>query len=216
MADLYDNESRWHGHPGSGKIRGRMIFTAENKYLPIVQRAADRYNVPASLIFAHMKEESTFDQNAYRPEPSLGTASYGLLQLLLPTAKSLDSRATPDALYDPEYNVNLGTALMAKNLIRYGGSLTDEAASYNAGTAWKNENGEYTNSKGDTKVNGYVNRIMRNYGYYQSWLDNGAKSFDITVFDVTTINPYLIGVFSVMALLTIMRARKTMEVRHGV
>ncbi len=193
-----------------------MIFTAENKYLPMVQRAADRYNVPASLILAHMKAESSFDPTAYREEPALGTASYGLLQLLLPTAKSLDPRATPDALFDPEYNVNLGTALMAKNLIRYGGNLSDEAASYNAGTAWKNESGQYTNSKGSTNVQGYVNKIMRNFDYYQSWLDNGAKSFDITVLDVTTINPYLIGVFSVMALLTIMRARKTMEVRHGV
>ncbi len=186
------------------------LFINESTYLPQVIAASQKWGVPEPLIFAHMAQESAFDPLAYRAEPTRGDASYGLLQLLLETAKLLDPNATPDLLYTPDYNIDLGTQLMAKNLARYGGDIESEAASYNAGTAFKNANGQFTNSQGSTNVQNYVNSVMNYYKYYQSWLGNGAQVIDLTTWDITHINPYLVGGFAVMALITMsMSAKKT-------
>lgn len=193
-----------------------MIFTQEQTILPIVNDAAQKYGVPSALILSHIKTESAFNPNAYRFESALNTASYGLLQILLTTAQSLDPAATPELLYDPSYNISLGTALMAKNLARYGGDISAEAASYNAGSAMIGANGEFVNSKGLNNVQKYVDKILNGYDYYSKWLGNGAQTIDLTVWDVSTINPYLMGTFAILALVTIYRATKNkkMEVQY--
>lgn len=164
-----------------------MIFTKELTYLPIVQAAAFKYNVPASLILGHIKQESGFDRNAYRNEPAISDASWGLMQILTKTAKGLDSSATATKLLDPEFNIDLGTRLIAQNLIRYGGDVKSEAAAYNAGTAYKDANGEYISKSGNTAVQGYVDKVYSNYEYYTKWLASGAKEIDLAM-----INPVLV------------------------
>lgn len=171
-----------------------MIFTKEIEILPLVQDAAIRYNVPPSLILGHIKQESNYDRNAYRNEPAIKDASYGLMQILVGTAKRLDSSATAVKLLDPAYNIDLGTQLIAQNLIRYGGDVKSEAAAYNAGTAYKDENGEYISKSGNTAVQGYVDKVYSNYQYYMKWLESGAKEFDITM-----INPMLAIGFIVLS-----------------
>ena len=163
-----------------------MIFSKELTYFPFAQKAAVKYNVPVSLILGHIKQESNFDPNAYRNEPAIKDASYGLMQILVGTARGMDSSSTAGKLLDPDYNVDLGTRLIAKNLIRYGGDVKSEAAAYNAGTAYKDASGNYISKSGNTAVQGYVDKVYSNYQYYMKWLASGAKEVDVTM-----INPVL-------------------------
>ena len=120
-----------------------MIFTVEQSYLPAVKAAANKYNVPEALILAHIKQESGYKPTAYRAEPAINDASYGMMQLLLKTAQSLDCSATVEKLYDPTYNIDLGTKYIAQNMVRYPNNIKAAIASYNAGSAYTDENGEY-------------------------------------------------------------------------
>lgn len=70
-------------------------------------------------ILAFITVESEFDTRAYRPEPTThwrddagivhtGTASYGLMQLLLPTARQEGYTGDPEGLYVASVNITLG------------------------------------------------------------------------------------------------------------
>jgi soluble lytic murein transglycosylase-like protein len=156
-----------------------LLYNKEQDILPLVQSKADAYGVEPALILAHIKQESAFNPKAYREEPTINDASTGLMQLLLGTAKTLDSNTTEEKLYDPEYNVDLGTRLIAKNLARYNGNLQDAIAAYNAGSARKNSDGLYSNSKGVPNVQRYVDKVYANYLDYTDWLSKGATLVDI-------------------------------------
>jgi soluble lytic murein transglycosylase-like protein len=153
------------------------LFTKEQAILPYVLQSAQQYNVPAALILGHIAQESNFKADAYRAEPSLNDGSTGLMQLLLQTAKSLDSGATQEKLYDPAYNITLGTAYIAKNMARYPGDIPSAIAAYNAGTAYKDSNGNYI-SKSGNDVQYYVNRVTNFYNKYTEWLAGGSKTIE--------------------------------------
>lgn len=85
------------------------------KYRPVVQRFAEQYKISPSLIFAIIRTESNFNPYAVSSVPA-----YGLMQLV-PTsggreayrrAKGKDVAPTRDYLFDPEHNVELGTAYL--------------------------------------------------------------------------------------------------------
>jgi soluble lytic murein transglycosylase-like protein len=175
-----------------------VIFNKELQYLPHIQAASAKYNVPVALILAHMKQESAFNPSAYRAEPAINDASTGLLQLLVKTAQGLDSSATHERLLDPAYNIDLGTKYMAQNLKRYNGNIQDEMASYNAGSVFKNSSGNYTNSVGSLNVQKYVDAVSLNYDDYSKWLAAGSSEVS-----VATVNPILLVTFGVMALAVI-------------
>ncbi|HEU4684575.1 MAG TPA: murein transglycosylase domain-containing protein [Nitrospira sp.] len=85
------------------------------KYRPLVQRFALAYNISPSLVFAIIRTESNFNPYAVSSVPA-----YGLMQLV-PTsggreayrrAKGQDVAPSRDYLFDPEHNVELGTAYL--------------------------------------------------------------------------------------------------------
>jgi soluble lytic murein transglycosylase len=80
---------------------------------PLVRRAVEQHGVDASLAYAVMREESAFDPNA------VSTASaYGLMQLIVPTAKTvarpLGLPHSPQALKKPSVNIQLGCRLLGQ------------------------------------------------------------------------------------------------------
>ena len=129
-------------------------------YDEIIQSAAKQYQIDPDLIRAIISVESNWDPNAYRAEPRISDASYGLMQLLLSTARSVSGNPslTTNQLIDPTLNISLGSQYL-RTLHNRHGSLTDAIASYNAGSPIKS---------GDRYVNqGYVDKVKLAYTYYQ-------------------------------------------------
>jgi len=63
-----------------------------------------------SEVMAFVQVESAFRPQSYRFEPRLGEASYGLMQVLQSTARSVMHDATMDGpkMYNPEFGLRVG------------------------------------------------------------------------------------------------------------
>jgi membrane-bound lytic murein transglycosylase C len=83
------------------------------KYSDIVQRASQRYDIPEDLIYAIIKTESSFN-----PYAVSWANAYGLMQVVPKTAgadvfklvKNKPGIPTPEYLFNPENNIDTGTA----------------------------------------------------------------------------------------------------------
>jgi len=99
----------------------------------LISKASVLYKVPESWIRAVIQTESSFDPEAFRPEASIGDASYGLMQLLYRTAKGLGYQGAATGLYDPETNIMLGTKLLGTLRSKYGDDFRRIYSAYNSG-----------------------------------------------------------------------------------
>ena len=86
--------------------------------------------VPPSLVWAVMRQESGFNPRATSP-----ARARGLLQLIDDTAKAVEKDLSLDAgdPYDPKHNIVLGTKYISNLLDRFKGQAPLAAAAYNAG-----------------------------------------------------------------------------------
>lgn len=83
------------------------------KYASLVRKYSKKYNVTESLIYGIIKTESSFNPFAVSHAPA-----YGLMQVVPSTAgrdvfekiKKSPGQPTPQNLYNPEYNIDIGTA----------------------------------------------------------------------------------------------------------
>lgn len=93
---------------------------------------------PADVL-AVIEVESGFNPMAYRAEPQIGDASYGLMQTLYSTACDRGYAGPPEGLYDPAVSVQVGMAQLRwcwdYLSSRRGGppSAAEWIGSYNAG-----------------------------------------------------------------------------------
>ena len=110
----------------------------DENYDEIISRAAERYSVPFEWLKAIIGTESSFNPRAYRAEPSINDASYGLMQLLVRTARSLGFDGTTEELFDPEVNIMLGAKLIGEELLpRCGATFEAVYSAYNSGSCGK-------------------------------------------------------------------------------
>jgi SLT domain-containing protein len=91
----------------------------------IFEAAAQKYNVPLSLLKAVAKQESDFDVNCVSY-----AGAQGLMQLMPSTARSL---GVTDA-FDAEQNVMAGAKYLSQKLKMYDGNVRLALAAYNAGS----------------------------------------------------------------------------------
>ena len=140
---------------------------------PIINEMSRKYNIEPALIRGIIKQESNWDVNASRFEAHKGDASWGLMQLMLATAKGVlnNPNLSTTQLTNPQLNIEAGTKLMAQNLARWG-NLPDAIAAYNAGSPRLNpKTGKYVNSD-------YVDKVLRNYNNYKTL---GTTAGDIVI-----------------------------------
>jgi soluble lytic murein transglycosylase len=132
--DLAVGLSDWLGRwpAGDWSLAWQMAFP--RPYRALVQREAKRSSVPESLVYAIMREESTFDPAAESP-----VKAYGLMQLMEPTAqrfaKPLGLPCDPSALKRPAVNVALGCRVLSDLSRVFSESPLLSIPGYNAGAA---------------------------------------------------------------------------------
>jgi soluble lytic murein transglycosylase len=142
------------------------------------ERRLDPYQV-AGLI----RQESVFN-----PRASSHANAYGLMQLLLPTAKTVarkygsTSPASISDLYNPALNIELGTAYMRDQLEKFG-RIEYMAVAYNAGPGrvapWRAslplEIDEFVEAIPFKETKGYVQGVIRNAAQYRRLYDENGN-----------------------------------------
>jgi len=148
------------------------------RFQPIIDSAALRYGVPVSWIQAVIMTESSGNPTAYRAEPQINDASYGLMQLLMKTARGLGYTGDQNGLFDPATNIDLGARLLADLRRRYGTDFDRIYSAYNSGSPSK-----YLTS---TQVATHVDRAR---GWLQTFLtehpaESAAAGFGVILIGV--------------------------------
>jgi soluble lytic murein transglycosylase len=98
----------------------------------IIKHKAQTNNIPSSLIFSIARQESAweFDATSY-------VGASGLMQIMPATAKETAKKAklhyAKSKLYEPEYNIALGSHYITSLLQQYDNNRALAIASYNAG-----------------------------------------------------------------------------------
>ncbi len=102
-------------------------------YQDQVKEMASKTNLPSSLIYSIMKQESAFNEKARSHADAMG-----LMQVIPRLAKQLSRKfeipyKSDDDLYDPNINIQLGSYELMEQVKKQNGQLTFVAAAYNAG-----------------------------------------------------------------------------------
>ncbi len=85
-----------------------------------------------AFVYSISRQESNFD-----PRARSGVGARGMMQLMPPTAagvaRKLGESHTVDRLFEPDYNMRLGSVYLGDMINRFSGSYIMAAAAYNAG-----------------------------------------------------------------------------------
>lgn len=141
-------------------------------------RNLDQYQV-AGLI----RQESVFN-----PRARSHAQAYGLMQLLIPTAKSMarkygtEAAITGESLFQPALNIELGTAYMRDQFDKFG-RIEFVAVAYNAGPGrvpqWQAtlpyEMDEFVEAIPFRETKGYVQGVIRNSAQYRRLYDENGN-----------------------------------------
>ncbi len=139
----------------------------------LINQVASRHGVDPFLVKAVVAAESSFDPRAYRAEPQINDASWGLMQTLYATARDMGYQGAPEGLFDPATSIEYGTRYLKRQLIRYSGDTPRAVAAYNSGTAYTRADGSFVNQA-------YVDRVMRFYARFKGG-PSGEGEKDATV-----------------------------------
>lgn len=124
----------WVEHYPAGRWRSAWEIAFPRPRRALVEREAARAGIPASLAYAIMREESAFDEAA-----ASGAHAYGLMQLIVPTARALAKKSGLGVAVDersltrPEVNVPLGCRFLADLEARFPKLPWLAIPAYNAG-----------------------------------------------------------------------------------
>ena len=155
-------------------------------YRDHVETASKNFNINQELIYSIMRQESAFN-----PFARSHADAFGLMQLIPEIARKTARYANidfdnKDDLYDPETNIQLGSAFLQKLLSQYNNNFLITVASYNASEKaikqWIN-----TRFHGDplqfiedipySETQGYIKLVLRNLVFYQRMNSEGQAIY---------------------------------------
>ncbi|MEM1416357.1 MAG: lytic transglycosylase domain-containing protein, partial [Myxococcota bacterium] len=164
-----------------GDARALWRLAYPSAFAPLIEETAGEVEVPASLLRAVAREESSFD-----PDAVSWAHAYGLVQVILPTAQrfgaDLGVPITPRTLRRPEVNLAVGARYVAFLQRRYAGQPGLVPAAYNAGHGavdrWLRQRGEmpfdeYVEAIPYDETRRYTRRVLQSWGIY-GYLDEDA------------------------------------------
>jgi hypothetical protein len=122
------------------------IITVESTWNPWAYRLEPTFHWTLRV-----KEFASAEHFTEASERALQKSSFGLMQLMGGTARTLGFNGYLPELFDPEKNLNWGLKLWSRLRLRYP-SVEDAIAAYNAGSAKKDVGGTYVNQEYVTKV----------------------------------------------------------------
>ena len=147
------------------------------KYKDIVEQASSIYNVDPNLVYAIIKQESKFNENA-----TSNSGAKGLMQLMDATAydmaRKIDSIDEKDYdIYDPHTNIFLGTRYISYLISYFDGNYYLAVVAYNAGMGntkeWLKKGYNEYRTFSDiyecikySETRNYLNSVIKNYNYY--------------------------------------------------
>lgn len=118
---------------------------------PDIEDIASRHDLDPNLIEAIVRVESSGRAHAYRYEPQYwlrylaknptyrhmeprrAAASYGLMQVMYPTAVAMGFRGEPEELFLPRTSLKFGCLVLVDNLAWSNGDINAALAAYNGG-----------------------------------------------------------------------------------
>lgn len=146
-------------------------------YEDTIAEVSEKYNVNEALICGIIKTESNFNPNAVS-----AAGAIGMMQIMPATLEWMqyayrDGEETEEELYNPEFNIDVGTQVMSVLLEYYDGCLETAICAYNAGLGnvdeWL-ENPEYSHDGKTlyeipyTETRNYVQRVITNKNMYET------------------------------------------------
>jgi soluble lytic murein transglycosylase len=153
-------------------------------YSELVSEHAKRNSVAPSLIYAVMREESAFDPDAESPADA-----YGLMQLILPTAKQMAKPlGLPHdriSLKRPSVNIPLGARVLGNYRDKFPDDPLLAVAAYNAGPGaaqrWRRERPGtsfdlWVELIPYVETRRYIKRVLGSAAVYAIVYDEAAKS----------------------------------------
>lgn len=154
------------------KVLLKKIYVQD--YSEYVEKYSKEYEVDSNLIYAIIKAESNFKEDAVS-----SSGAVGLMQLMEPTAedvaRKINTNFNIDLLYNAEDNIKLGTKYFSLLLDKYG-NITVALMAYNAGSGnvdrWIQQgtiqkDGSNAENIPYRETNNYVRKILRDYEIYK-------------------------------------------------
>ena len=145
------------------------------KYSEYVEKYAEEYNMDKYMVYAIIKAESNFDENAKSSSDAIG-----LMQIMettaIETARKMDLEVTEEDLFKPDLNINIGLKYFTYLLNQYDNNYPLAIIAYNAGMgnvdSWIKEETikeDWTDIENVPfkETNNYVRKILRDYEIYK-------------------------------------------------
>lgn len=145
------------------------------KYSEYVEKYAEEYNMDKYMVYAIIKAESNFDENAKSSSNAIG-----LMQIMettaIETANKINLEIAEEDLFEPGLNINIGLKYFTYLLNHYNNNYPLAIIAYNAGMgnvdSWiKNgtikEDGTDIENVPYKETNNYVRKILRDYEIYK-------------------------------------------------
>ena len=176
-----------------GRAASQRGFLMPERQYPIRIPPQVAGAAPLEFTLAITRQESSFD-----PRARSHADARGMMQFLPSTgamvARQLGMPFSAERLWDPDYNMTLGSYHLGDLMRRFGGSMLLTTVGYNAGPArppqWVDRCGDPRGGVVDpvdfiecapfTETRNYMMRVMENMGIYRARLNGGSAPLTLS------------------------------------